>query len=485
MLRRPGAERCEEGKEPPPGDASGQGEGERASAGDDGDRRVGEKRNVNAMVTSPRNILTGSAGTGALMVVHAALSVATAMFFARLMGPEGYGVYSFGLAVATLLTIPAKNGLSGLIVREVARAFGAQDWPRLRGVMRWASAVTIAYSTALGGAVASACLLLAPDVPMAQATALSMLLVPVWSLLGNWSGGVRGLARPVLGLAADSAVRPVLHLGLVAGAAYGLGVALTPAIAMQTQVAATAVAAILLMAAFRLLLPVPVKAIRTQSIAWREWTRAALPFAAIGGLQVANRQIDLVFLGLLTDEAQVGLYRVAIQGSMLITFGTQAVNTVVSPYFARHRPGSAPSQLWVLMRTSVIVSLAVALPGVLAFALFGGAVVVLVFGESFSDAASPLVILSIANAVAALNGAIVPLLNMTGNEKGTLRILCVGLITAAVLNLILIPLFTAVGAATAAVISTVIWSHMLRRAARRQLGVDPIKTLFARTHRDR
>jgi O-antigen/teichoic acid export membrane protein len=207
--------------------------------------------------------------------------------------------------------------------------------------------------------------------------------------------------------------------------------------------------------------------------------RAAVPFAAISGLQITIRQTDIILLGLLTDEAQVGLYRAALQGSMLITFGSQAANIVIAPHFARHNPSSGIGPLWALMRTSIFASLSVGIPGVVVFGMFGRELLSIVFGVQFAGAALPLFILSIANAVALFNGAVIPLLNMTGCEDDTLRVFAVAVIVTVILNIILILMIGMVGAATAALISTVVWSALLRRSARRRLQIDPFATIFS------
>lgn len=413
-----------------------------------------------------------------LMLVQAVLGMFVAFMLARLLGPHGFGVYSFGLAVATVLTIPTRNGVSGLVVREVARAAAAEDWGRLRGAMRWAWSATVAYSIVVGGIVTGFCITLASGHPLAEITAISTLLVPAWSLLGNWSAGVRGLVRPIPAVLADTVLRPGIHLTLICVmVVFWSG--MTPDAAMFLNVAATGAASLWIMLFFAKCLPASAKnVVRVRGASW-DLARAAVPFAAISGLQITIRQADLILLGIMTDETQVGLYRVALQGSMLITFGAQAVNIVVAPYFARHDPADGIEPLWKLMRISVLVALTVGIPGASVFIVFGKELIGFVFGPAFAGASLPLAVLSVANAVALLNGAVVPLLNMTGRERETLIVFALAVGFTVIFNVILIPLFSTAGAALAALLSTCIWSLLLRRLARRRLSLDPVATIFS------
>jgi O-antigen/teichoic acid export membrane protein len=70
-------------------------------------------------------ILRGGAGSALLKAGHKALLLATAVLLARVLGVESYGVYSWALAVVTLLAVPANLGLPTLgRERDTARGLG-------------------------------------------------------------------------------------------------------------------------------------------------------------------------------------------------------------------------------------------------------------------------------------------------------------------------------------------------------------------------
>src|SRR5262245_13517383 len=79
----------------------------------------------------------GIIGTAGLRATQAMLTLLTAVVLARLLAPEGYGAYSFAIAIVAFLAIPSELGVPGLAVREIAVANARGDWPRMRAFIAW------------------------------------------------------------------------------------------------------------------------------------------------------------------------------------------------------------------------------------------------------------------------------------------------------------------------------------------------------------
>jgi O-antigen/teichoic acid export membrane protein len=326
-------------------------------------------------------------------------------------------------------------------------------------------------------------MLLFPASDLAFSVALSMLIVPGLSLMGNWSGGLRGLGKPALALFPDTMLRPVLLIVI----AIGLGMIrpdlMTATTATLIMTVATLVSALVNYRSFKRSIPAALQQSGKSQMQHKAWLRAALPFTAIGGGQIATRQADLILLGLLVGETEVGLYRIALQGAMLVAFGSQAVNVVLAPRLARLKKAHDTADLAGLLRLSIILSLCVAVPGLLIYVAAGTFILTTLFGAEAHAALIPLIILSAGNTIAMLNGAVIPLLNMTGNENKTLMSFALALTSTIILNLILIPFFGTTGAAIAAFFAIVISSLALRQAAIKGMGIDPPATLFRKGRR--
>lgn len=73
-------------------------------------------------------LMRGGVGSIAIKIASTGLNLVLAIVLARLLGAEGFGVYSFIFALVTILAIPAQMGLLNLVVRETAKAQVAERW---------------------------------------------------------------------------------------------------------------------------------------------------------------------------------------------------------------------------------------------------------------------------------------------------------------------------------------------------------------------
>lgn len=419
-----------------------------------------------------RDLLRGGLGSLAVKTAHAVLAFAVAVTLARMLGPAGYGVYAFALAVLMIVALPAQVGLPQLVVRETAKAQADGDWGLMRGLWRWSNR-TVAFFSGLALAGVVAVLWLADMSPRLETLAIGAALIPLIALGNLRAASLRGLRRVVLGQLPESVIRPVVLLAILLGAAgLGLDAHLSqPHAAMAVYVAAAATAFVAGAAMLHRFRPAEVvcAATRTTSTKWRQ---AVLPLAMITGLQLINNQADIIVLGIFRSDAEVGVYRAVFQMALLVLFGMQAMSQMLQPHFARlYRQGDM-DRLQRLVTLSARAILTLALPPVLAFVFFGGDLLAWVFGDAYRAGAAALAILAVGQGLKAVMGTALSLLNMTGNEKVVAQLGVVAVITNIVLNFGLVPLYGLVGAAIATAVSSAIWFVLMSRMTRKKINIS-------------
>src|SRR5690554_7702772 len=89
------------------------------------------------------NLMRGGLASIAIKIFGLGLSLLTAIILARTLGPEQYGVYSYVLAIVSILAIPAMFGLPSWIVRETAKAEVKHEWGKMGGVAECACRLTV------------------------------------------------------------------------------------------------------------------------------------------------------------------------------------------------------------------------------------------------------------------------------------------------------------------------------------------------------
>lgn len=425
-------------------------------------------------------LVRGGIGSVALKLAHTGLTFVMVVILARLLEPEGYGVYAYVFALITLMAVPAQFGLPNLVVREVAASRVRGEWGLMRGVVRRANQAVAAMAVALiavGGGVAW---ILADRFAEAQLTtfAWGLLLVPLLALGKLRGAALRGLHKVVQGQLPELALRPGLFVLLLLGAWLLLpsGV-LTPSGAMALHALAAgmtlAVGAWLLWRARPAAMTAAPPAYRTRS-----WAMSALPLGLTAGMMLVTKQTDIVMLGFFVPAEDVGIYRVAVQVSMLVSFGLGAMNMVLAPQFSRLYAAGDMRRLQRVVTAGARAGLLVALPLVIIFVAFGAEILALAFGHEYASGATALAVLAIGQLINTAMGSVGVLLNMTGHEHHTARGVAVAAASNILLNLMLIPYFGILGAAAATATTFFIWNILLFYSAYKKL--DLCSTIFYR-----
>lgn len=419
-------------------------------------------------------LLRGGFGSLTIKLASAGLVLAMTILLARTLGPAGYGLYSYVYALVWLMAVPAELGLPMLVVRETARARARERWDLMLGVWQWSALMSIGLSVAIALVAGIVAWAMAERFTGEQLAtfAWGVLLVPLM-VLGNLAGAaMRGLRHVLQGQLPDLVFRYGIFVVLSAGAAWWAGDGFTADIAMALHAAAAAAA--LLAGTWMLGRKRPPELARVSVPAYeqRQWMSSAIPLALVAGTYLVHQQTDIVILGLFVEEADVGVYRVAVQAAGFVAFGLHAVNMIVAPQFARlHATGETAQLQWMVTASARVILLLTALVAA-GLALFGKPVIAFAFGTEYTAGYVALAILAVGQLFNAAFGSVTFLLNMTGHERITVRALSVAVTVNVALNLLLIPLFGLEGAALATATTLALWNFLMWRAVRRYLGID-------------
>jgi len=420
-------------------------------------------------------LLRGGMGSLALKLSNKALTLLVAVALARILQPDGYGVYSFVVAVLTLVAVPVKMGLPMLVMRETASASTHDNHALVGALWRWSTRLVLLASgiVLLAGFLALWASHGWMDGHRRLTFAFGLPAILFMGLSALRAAALRGLYRVVLSQLPEMLVRPLLVL-----AGIGVVILLAPqdwltserAMALYTLSSLGAfMAGAFLVRRFR---PAAVHSITPSAATARAWISAIIPLAALSGTNIINKNTDIVMLGLLGSDAQVGVYRVAMQGGLLVIFGTQALNQVFMPYFSSVRARGDTAQLQRLVTAGAYATTLIALLVAVIFWLFGPMILTFVFGSEYVTAYLPLSILAGGQVFSAVMGQVGALLNMTGYERQTLIATIVSFGLNIILNITLIPSFGMAGAAIATSVSLAALNVILWLSVRRRLGIN-------------
>lgn len=417
---------------------------------------------------------------GLLHGLGAVLTLAIGILLARLLGPEGYGIYALSMAILALAGMVTEFGFPVLAIREFSAARARDSWAEARGLVIWADRFILAFSALLYVAVfAGAALIREPGgSSLMQSIYCGLPLVPLVALAKVRGSALLAMGKTARGQAPVLVLRPAVFALLLVGIWF---IVPRPSArdVMLLQVSAASVATLAVFGWYR----GSIASVHRRDVPVlrpRAWLAASIPMSMSEGLRLIQGQMSLILVGALSTVSAAGLYRVADAASAMCLLPLTIVAVASSPTVSQlHASGDRVAlqrSLGLLALAQVVIVLLLALP----FFFFGDFLLGLAFGKAFSPAAPLLSVLLGSAILAAMFGPSPAVANMIGLERTVT--LATGIAVAAQLGLglALIPGFGALGASVATGAGQILWSGYIAFRIRQRRQLDT--TLFACLH---
>ena len=361
------------------------------------------------------------------------LNFAVWVHLSRALGPEGFGVVTFGVALLSYFVLAVTLGIDTVGVREVARRAG-----RVRALVPTVLGVRLALAAG-AGLVYAAVVVLLPNPPSERAAlAVLGLLLLARAVQVDWA--FRGLERMGVVALWQGAVA-VLTAAAAFAAVRGPGdlVAATLAVAGVPVVASLG-----LLAVYRR----RVGSVQPR-VRWRAWEavlRPALPLAAAAFVGEVYYNLDKVMLEGLRTTAEVGYYGVGYKVYALAVAPAAVLLPAFFPSLAAADRGAERRRAAAAYGRALI---AFGLPLAVAGPVLAGPLVLALFGAEYAAAVPAAQILLV-------NAGVVYVAMAHGNpltawdlERPYMRVVFVGGAVNVALNVALIGPLGTVGAAGA------------------------------------
>ncbi len=403
-----------------------------------------------------RRILGNFLALGGAQLVTMATGIITAVVLARALGPAVYGIIGFGVAVLSYFGLLVNMGMDVHGVREISRRpeFGNH----LVGMI---ISTRIVFAAVLYAALVAA----AP--------------------LFGWSEEVRnvlmiqGVGMFGVALTLDFYYQAEQRMAVAAlrqgGAAIIGAIAVVALIKTPFDIYKAAAVPVAVQVASALVLLIFFRATRPSQIAAEgapargQFIRRAAPVALITVLGTIYINMDIVILGYLVPEHQVGLYVAASRVAMIGVVFQNLAHSAFFPALSQAYGDDAEAAAAAANHARSVSYFGGAVGG--AGMLLAPAIVAILFGASYAEAAPALTIL-MANVLAFHLGAAygTPILAWQC-DKPYMVILGAGAGANIALNLILIPVYGIEGAAIATLVTQLLILIALMALARKAFNL--------------
>lgn len=420
-----------------------------------------------------KDLIRATGTAVALQGLGAAAMVLLQLVLARVLGGEEFGLYTYVLTWALVLSIVANVGMDTSALRYVSAYHATGQWGVLRGFYRLSFLVVILASvlTAAAMTIVATAVYDVESPAIAGAFAVAALLIPLLAITNLLQSKLLGLKYTAAALIPDKLLRPVITGTLVGIAALAFGYSVDGTFGlMLTVIAAIATVAILVVLRWSLF---PVEAgDATTAYLTKEWFGVAVSLFIVALAQIILARAGILFSGMLMGTTEAGQFSIAFILAGLVVFITSAANNAIAPKISalfeeqenRELQHMIATYTWAFSAAALLVSVIL-----LVFAYD----VLLAFGESFTTMVPVLRILIFGNLAVVFGGPVGFLLTMTGHQKSAAVATTAVAILYLVLNLILIPWFGLVGAAWSVTISLVVRTLSLSFMVWKTLSIKP------------
>ena len=413
-------------------------------------------------------------GAGLALIIRglsSAIGYASIILLARWMGPSDYGVYCFAIAWMTLLAYPATLGLPGAAVRFVGQYAAANDWRHAIGFMRTSSWLAFGCGALIAALAIPAVLYfesyLNPDYVAPMIVALAG--IPFVALTIVRSEIIRGLGWIALAWGPLQLGQPLLLL-IVAATVVFSAMQLTAAVAVFASILAYSMNLIAQWRVLHARLGTRLEVERNVNLGL--WVGVALSFVWIYFAGAIFLQGDIIVVGIFLKSQDVAIYSAAAATSRLVTFPLYAATALSAPRFAALHAQRRQVDLQALVtdvtRWTFWPSLVIAV----IFVAFGS-IVLRLFGPGFEQGYAVLLILTLGQLVNAFTGPVTSLLNMTGHQTVTARVLGMSAIFGVAFGLAFTRIWGSVGTAIAFSGAMALWNAWLMIFVIRKLEIYP------------
>ncbi|MEH2155264.1 flippase [Nostoc sp.] len=389
-----------------------------------------------------RAIIANTGWLFADRILRMGASLVVGVWVARYLGVQQYGLFNYALAFVALFSPIFTLGLDDVVVRHLVRQSSNKE--EILGTTFWLK---------LLGGIASVLLAVGTMFFLGEHETLKIWLVAILGLAGIFR------ASDTIELWFQSQVQSKYTV-IAKNTAFLLNTVIKIALIL-TKAPLLAFAWVTLaefaMSAIGLLIVYQVKG--SSLWLWR-WSFAAaktllkesLPLIFSGFAIMIFMRIDQVMLGQMIGDSEVGVYSAAVRVSEIWYFLPGAIVSSVAPaiYAAKEKSESLYYQrIGQLLSLMTCISLAIALP----MSFLSDKIIMVMFGSGYADAGAILAVHIWTSLFVFMGLATSPWFIAEGLNHVSLGKTLFGAILNIILNLLLIPKYSGLGAAIATIIS--------------------------------
>ncbi len=417
-------------------------------------------------MTKINNIAKNTSYLTIALILQKVISFTYFAFLARNLGPENLGKYYFALSFTTIFAIFIDLGFINFLTREVAKK--QERAGQLLGNILSLKLI-LTFLTTL--AVLVVINLFNHDQLTRDLVYITIICMVLDSFTTTFFAVVRGFHN----LKYESITSVVFQLIVLIGGLSAMYFNLNLRIIMATLALASVYNFAYSLWVLRSKIKIKLQFLYDAEVV-RTIFRVSWPFALFAIFQRLYTYLDSVFLSLLAGDYYVGVYQVAFKIIFALQFLPLAFTASLYPAMSNYWQSNRP-QLVIAFERAMAYLIIISLP-IIAGTIMLADKIVLIFKSNYAAATWPLQITIVALFFIFVNFPIGSLLNACDRQRQNTRNMLAVTIVSIGLNLVLIPLFKATGAAITVLLTNALMFILGMLVVRKIIVYSPKKNIL-------
>lgn len=393
----------------------------------------------------------------------------TQILLARLLEPQGLGIFYFATSIAYVVSMIAAFGYPVIAVRFISRY-------RTRGndILKAAFVSRAQMDTAIVSVAGMVIVLaLAVLVPGDHATKLAVgaaaLAIPALALSKIYASVASAIREFALSYMLNLLWRPVLFIVVVGAVA----IATAHATALMAALVFSFVSAVIVVLQFKGLMqhfPNLTRSLPADRRQVLQWRIASVPLLILAAFSTFINDLNMALLGGIVSKPDLAVFGVCLKLALIVEYAVSLIHELAAPDISDalvRKQSSTVDMAVARVNVMALVATALAVVGVIVV----GHLVLSMFGRDFVRAFPILLMLVISQFIRAAFGPSMLTLISAGAQKSVVIVFSIAIAGFTAGNLVLVPLFGLTGAGAAFILMTAYWTASLAIVAKRKVGL--------------
>jgi O-antigen/teichoic acid export membrane protein len=366
------------------------------------------------------------------------------MYTAQYLGAEGFGILSLALSITAIFGIIGDMGLGTLMVREVARDKTTSN--------KYISNIAL-IKVVLSLLMFTLIVLTVNIIGYSKLVSTVIYLITISVVINAFGGVLTAIfqaSERMEYLSGSTILNSVLmFLGTMIGIYYKLDILFFASL----YIIANSLVLVYIIIVYIKKFDLPKIEIDTKF--WKPTIKEAWPFGITSLSGMLYTYIDSIMLSIMQGNEVVGWYSAAYRLMLITLFIPNAINTAVFPVMSRFYNSSRDS-LTLIYERYFKYMLIIGIPMGFGTTLLSDKIILLIFGQGYTQSIPALQILIWTMVFTFIGAAFVQLLQSINKQLIITKISMLCVVINIILNLILIPKFSFIGASFATLITEIV-----------------------------